>query len=297
MLSLRLSCLSWSRLFRAVNWLSDSGIRRVDMFWTGSKRWPLVISGWNEIPAARSVSAAPVGDIPPDAVDELSVAAQRWRAAADSLEHIYDAQPEEIEPGTFESGAQMNIRLAVEIASVARSSFNAYLLEGSRKRRLVWVGYLNNDLVVIEGAVDDELAHAAHASRKKAVALSSWVQHTDSTIIDRLAIAPSSAIFGTPESSMRMQRLTSLYRTNLNDAAVLTDCVNLLFFHIEQLEQHLSSTQYGSEELIGDFVSSVKRPLGALRNELRAAAELAEALAALVTRARCLAPQHRQIMA
>ncbi len=159
-----------------------------------------------------------------------------------------------------------------------------YSPEGGRTRRLIYLRRLLDDLAPLEMSPDQELAAAVREFRYRATVLLAWVQHTNTTIVERLLVERS-----TPLATEDLPATTALFELTgaeqLRDAATLHDPVYLLLAHLHPLIKNHVLKNPPDTALAGQLVGQVARILGALRNELVAAVSCTKALAELVEQA------------
>lgn len=229
----------------------------------------LAISGWNRIPDVQSTTK-PL-PVPTRAeVDRLlKEAGANWRNLAIRIEKIREA-----------SGASAHIEAFLELQTLHFSYYASYNAEGGRRRRMVWLRALTDDLASVESGGQSALAGGAMDCRRRATDVISWISHTDSVITERLllerhfspgsvTLPPSGVLFSTVDFDSSLASSAELDRTYL------------LFTHIAMVCSGIDLTDM-QQETLGLLLDQVRRPLGAMRNELRAAAECADALVRLV---------------
>jgi hypothetical protein len=253
----------------------------------------LAINGWNTIPVAEEAeNRSSKTELAEADLTELRAQAKQWRMLAKKIERIRDAEifdfsesePDEMDAFVKKVENTLNITSDLGVLHFELEGF--YLLEGARTRRIIWLNMLISDLASIELAEDPSLSAAAHTCRKSATELVGWVQHTDSTISERLIVQRDFPNWGSADAS---NRLFGLYNDKLTPAAAAVDPCYVLLSYIYNVQKAIRS---GRSVLdidwndIRELFNEIRRPLGALRNELRAAADTAEDLLLLVEEAR-----------
>jgi hypothetical protein len=212
-------------------------------------------SGWSSLEGDPATAA----DVRARLLDE----APSLRRGADRLEEVYHRANDDECPAM------------VDVSDVADVVWS-YIAEGSRTRRLLYLGYLERELAALERAVDDGLATAVSRFRRSVPALLGWRQHTDTTVVEHMlveqTILPNHR--GTPDPSY-----VELLRTApLSDAAPAFEPLYLLYAFAMKQAGVAPATAPRS------LLDPVLRSIGALRNEMRAAALCVERLAEILDR-------------
>jgi hypothetical protein len=245
----------------------------------------LAIGGWNRVPG---VDAGEIPDEPSEPSTVLVLLesdATKFRGMASTIDRIRDRSAPEA--GNPDAARQADLASYLHLTDLPLME---YMLEGGRQRRPIWARLLVADLAALESATDEAVASAAHACRLRATELMIWIQHTDATIIERLVVERHTRLLASWAATERLDRfVASTYSSELPPEATLTDPLYLFVHHVRQAQQRISSA--GSlaaidHDLVRGLLDSVGRTLGALRNELRVAADLADALVRLIECAR-----------
>lgn len=180
---------------------------------------------------------------------------------ADDLEEIH-ASPAE----GFEAVSQLT-RLPWLLTS--------YIQEGGRARRFGYLELLSHDLSA--SLTEEPLAGAVSRFRVSVAVAQGWRIHTDTTIIERLLVERTgyTAMGGGAVSNRELREILS------PDSAIAAhEPLYLLLIYIAAHREGIKGgEQRKNAELVMD---SVRRCVGALREEVRAAAMALEKLAALV---------------
>jgi hypothetical protein len=233
---------------------------------------PLAVSGWSKVPPEPG--SAPVQQtLTPGDLEDLARQTSDWRKLADDLNTIVTSRPPD------DAGAEQRSeagQIAYLVLTQVRSELQLYLMEGGRRRRLIYLQSLSSDLATAASA-GWSWSPAAYRLRNAAVVLFGWVQHTDTTIVERLLVEQVTGLFhGEPPPS---QWRDSSNGDRLPDAAVNADPVYLLVFHINRACARIEQTRQFADTI--PLVKLLARSLGALRNEMRSAADCSDALLAL----------------
>jgi hypothetical protein len=238
---------------------------------------PLAASGWSPV--------SPTGDDTSSshelAAEDLRRNAKDWRQLADDLDQILQARPDE--GASSESLNQAGFQAFVVLEGLS-NRLQTYLLEGGRTRRLMYLKWLADDLASAAAAGWD-WSTAAYQFRNAAVGLLGGAQHTDATIVERLLVERATRLFYPPP---RPNKWRNLDLSEFPHSAASTDPLYLLAFILNTSCAQIKNEQ--DWQAANELLDLVGRPLGALRNELRAAATCSEALLAVVIDAETSTP-------
>jgi len=233
----------------------------------GYEALPLAVRGWSKIPVPDADPAPP-----PTAedLDALAGSARQFRELADEIDQLQDSRPSDDTPSDEVDGIALQVFLTLQLLS---NRLQIYLAEGGRRRRLIYLQWLSGDLATA-AAAGLPWSNAVYRFRNTAVVLQGWVQHTDTTIVERLLVERVTHLFypPPPENVWRRPRTAD----DLEDPAAIADPLYLLLFHINQACDQISPNEEPRQALA--LLDHVARCLGALRNELRAAANCSDAL-------------------
>ncbi|MFB9686021.1 hypothetical protein [Amycolatopsis plumensis] len=230
----------------------------------------LAMSGWSHVPSEDREGAKPEDiRIDRNSVETLRTEAQAWRKTATGLDAV--RAPEVAQLAAFLVLQNLRWKLAGD-----------YAAEGGRRRRLIHLARLIDDLALVESSPDTGMSAAAHTFRIRATVLLGWVHHTDTTIVERLLVERSMPLttLDLPESS----GLFSLYSDGLDSSAISHDPLYFLLFHLHGICETVDLNAPDTQR-IDLLLDQLRRIVGALVNELRAAADVAEALVDLAEHA------------
>jgi len=233
----------------------------------GYEALPLAVSGWSKVhvPNADAPSLPTAEDL-----EVLAESAGQFRRLADEIDQLRDSRPSDDCSSDEIDGAAL--RALIKLSSLS-NELQLYLLEGGRRRRLIYLRFLSDDLAAA-AAAGLPWSDAVSRFRNSAVILFGWVQHTDTTIVERLLVERVTRLFysAPPENVWRRPRRAD----DLEDPAVIADPLYLLLFHINSSSDEIKANGEPRQALA--LLDHVARCLGALRNELRAAADCSDAL-------------------
>ncbi|TFV89193.1 hypothetical protein [Blastococcus sp. CT_GayMR16] len=220
-----------------------------------------------------------------DVVKKIKGEAAQFQQAADDLDEILDVG----ERRSDMQGATDDEKDLIKFVQLSRTRFGfvRYLNEGGRKRRPVWARLLVDDLASLESAADRELAQRAHSCRLLAMEFVGWIQHTDTVITERLVVELTTPLLADVRAPLGGV-VEATYERNPEMVLLQIEPMYLLIHHIWSADQAIRTDLAGKAHLIPPLLDSVRRCLGAFRNELRIATELADSLILLVARARVL---------
>ena len=237
---------------------------------------PLAVSGWSGLPDETGRFPAQES-VTPKQLKELKATAEQWRKVATELETLRESRPErDAGPGErHEAGKSLLIQLGT-----LSNRLVSYLMEGGRRRRLIYLRWLADDLAAAASA-GWKWSPSVYRFRNAAVVFFGWVQHTHTTIVERLLVERVTHLIGPPPAGNLW--LDSDDTTGLADAAVNTDPVYLLVFYVNRAVARIKKTREYSDAV--PLIDLVARSLGALRNEMRAAADCGDALLAVAQEA------------
>jgi hypothetical protein len=238
---------------------------------------PLAVSGWSNVPPEPGT--VPVQQpVTRELLETLADDTQQWRDLAQELDTLVGSRPPSDANEEERQAAGAEAFFALKGLS---NRLQLYLMEGGRRRRLIYLRWLTSDLAAAASA-GWSWSPAVYRFRNAAVVLFGWVQHTDTTIVERLLVERVTHLFYPPPTANQWRETTDTAR--LADPAVGADPVYLLIFHINQACARIEEKQEYGE--VGPLVDLVARSLGALRNEMRAAADCGDALLAVAREAR-----------
>lgn len=233
----------------------------------GYEALPLAVSGWSKVPVpdADAASLPTAGDL-----EVMAKSAGQFRKLADEIDQLRDSRPSDDRSPDEVDGAAL--RVFTKLSSLS-NELQLYLFEGGRRRRLIYLRCLSDDLATA-AAAGLPWSDAVYRFRNSAFILFGWVQHTDTTIVERLLVERVTRVFypPPPENVWRRPRTAG----DLEDPAVIADPLYLLLFHINRSCEEIKANGEPRQALA--LLDHVARCLGALRNELRAAADCSDAL-------------------
>lgn len=219
---------------------------------------PSLVAGWAE-EGGTTVSSAEVDQL-------LQKNADEWRNLGRELSTAVDD-----DSGSDATDEDSKAVIAFLRLSDLRWRLVEYQMEGARKRRADATALVLSEVRSVAQGADGEFAAAASAVRDASVRLTSMIQHTDATIIERLAVERTTPLL--------MQEPTPGLRAvgRLSGAAVAFDPLYLLI-----AEAYLASSDHSDVSGARDSLDVVRRSVHALGREVRAAAAWADAIRALL---------------
>ena len=237
---------------------------------------PLAVSGWSSVPPEPGT--IPVQQtLTPELLETLATDTKHWRDLAQELNTLVTPRPPK--GGNQEERHAAGVKAYLTLSGLG-NKLQLYLMEGGRRRRLIYLQWLTSDLATAASA-GWTWSPAVYRFRNTAVVLFGWVQHTDTTIVERLLVERVTHLFYPPPPANQWRDPSDTAR--LADPAVSADPVYLLVFQINQACARIKETQEYADTVA--LVDLVARSLGALRNEMRAAADCSDALLAMAREA------------
>ncbi|MGW6690119.1 hypothetical protein [Streptomyces sp. NPDC054961] len=238
---------------------------------------PLAVSGWSQEPPEPGTTLPDQQALTPELLTSLAQNSSHWRDLADELNTLTASRPPS--EATEEERNQAGFKAYLMLSGLG-NKLQIYLGEGSRRRRLIYLRWLANDLATAASA-GWSWSPAVYRFRNTAVVLFGWVQHTDTTIIERLLVERVTPLFYPPPPQNQWRDTTTA--PDLSDAATSADPLYLLVSQINQACTRIKETESFADTL--PLVDLMARSLNALRNELRAAADCTDAVLAMAREA------------
>ncbi|SRR6266545_7101114 len=154
---------------------------------------PLAVSGWSKVPPEPGT--IPVQQtLTPELLEDLANDTKHWRDLAEELNTLVRSRPSTGD--SQEERHAAGVEAFITLTGLS-NKLQLYLMEGGRRRRLIYLQWLTSDLATAASA-GWIWSPAVYRFRNAAVVLFGWVQHTDTTIVERLLVERVTHLFYPP---------------------------------------------------------------------------------------------------